>query len=89
MDRRNGNGGNGPDDLDDDLDDDFDDLDDDDLVAVLRLIAERAGEVIMIHYAEGENIEVRMLWFWVLAISPLFQPWMYSPRCLMKARYVF
>ena len=58
------NGGNGPDDFDDELDeldelDDLDDLDDEDLVAVLRLIAERAGEVIMIHYAEGENIAVR------------------------------
>jgi 3'(2'), 5'-bisphosphate nucleotidase len=55
MDGRNGEDGNGQDDLDDDIDD----LDDDDLVAVLRLIAERAGEVILTHYAEGEGIEVR------------------------------
>jgi hypothetical protein len=51
MDGRNGEDGNGQDDLDDDIDD----LDDDDLVAVLRLIAERAGEVILTHYAEGEG----------------------------------
>jgi 3'(2'), 5'-bisphosphate nucleotidase len=59
MDGRNGEGGNGPDDLDDDLDNDIEDLDDDDLIAVLRLIAERAGQVIMTHYAEGAAIEVR------------------------------
>ncbi len=59
MDGRNGEGGNGPDDLDDDLDNDIEDLDDDDLIAVLHLIAERAGQVIMTHYAEGAGIEVR------------------------------
>jgi len=51
----NGESGNGP----EDLEDDFEDFDDEDLQAMLRLIAERAGQVILTHYAEGENIEVR------------------------------
>jgi 3'(2'), 5'-bisphosphate nucleotidase len=58
MDGRNGEGGNGsggPGEFDDELDD----LDDDDLVAVLRPIAERAGQIIMTHYAEGDGIKVR------------------------------
>ena len=55
MNGRNGEGGNGPEDLEDDLED----FDDEDLQAVLRLIAERAGQVILAHYAEGAAIEVR------------------------------
>ncbi len=55
MDGDNGEGGNGP----EDLEDEFDALDDDDLQAVMRLIAERAGQVILAHYAEGAAIEVR------------------------------
>ncbi len=55
MNGRNGEGGNGQDDLDDELEE----FDDEDLQAVLRLIAERAGQVIMAHYAEGVNIDVR------------------------------
>jgi len=55
MSGRNGEGGNGP----EDLEDEFEEFDDEDLQAVLRLIAERAGQVIMAHYAEGAAIEVR------------------------------
>ncbi len=55
MNGRNGEGGNGRDDLEDDLEE----FDDEDLQAMLRLIAERAGQVIMAHYAEGVDIEVR------------------------------
>lgn len=43
----------------DDLEEEFDAFDDEDLQAVLRLIAERAGQVILTHYAEGAGIEVR------------------------------
>ncbi len=53
MDGRNGESGNGQDDLDDDDDDDLDD----DLLSVLRLIAERAGKVILAYYVEDEAIE--------------------------------
>ena len=59
MDGRNGDGGNGPDDLDNDLDEDIEDLDDEELIAVLCLIAKRAGQVILTYYAEGGDIEVR------------------------------
>jgi 3'(2'), 5'-bisphosphate nucleotidase len=55
MDGDNGEGGDGLEDLEDDLDA----FDDEDLQAVLRLIAERAGQVILAHYAEGAAIEVR------------------------------
>ncbi len=55
MDGDNGEGGKGQ----EDLEDEFDEFDDDDLQAVLRLIAERAGQVILAHYAEGAAIEVR------------------------------
>ena len=48
MDGHNGEGGNGPEDIGDDLDA----FDDEDLESVLRLIAERAGQVIMTQYAE-------------------------------------
>ncbi len=58
MDGRNG-GGNGREDLNENLEDDFEELDDEDMQSVLRLIAERAGQVIMAHYAEGAAIEVR------------------------------
>ncbi len=51
----NGEGGNGLESLEDDLEG----LDDDDMQTMLRLIAERAGQVIMTHYAEGAAIEVR------------------------------
>jgi len=59
MDGRNGDGGNGPDNLDNDLDEDIEDIDDEDLIAALRSIAERAGQVILAHYAKGGDIEVR------------------------------
>ena len=59
MNGRNGEGGTGPEDPGDGLEDDLEDFDDEDLQAVLRLIAERAGQVIMAHYAEGATIEVR------------------------------
>ena len=59
MDGRNGDGGNGPDNLDNDLDEDIEDIDDEDLIAALRSIAERAGQVILTHYAKGGDIEVR------------------------------
>ena len=55
MNGRNGEGGNGPEDLEDDLEE----FDDEDLQAVLRLIAERAGQVILTYYAEGADIAVR------------------------------
>lgn len=55
MDGDNGEGGNGPEDFEEELDG----FDDEDLQAVLRLIAERAGQVILTHYAEGADIEVR------------------------------
>ena len=55
MNGRNGEGGNGRDAPEDELEE----FDDEDLQAVLRLIAERAGQVIMGHYAEGVDIEVR------------------------------
>ena len=48
-----------PDDLDNDLDEDIEDLDDEELIAVLCLIAKRAGQVILTYYAEGGDIEVR------------------------------
>ncbi|MCH8037555.1 MAG: 3'(2'),5'-bisphosphate nucleotidase CysQ [Proteobacteria bacterium] len=47
-----GNGADAP-----DLEDD--DLEDDDLLDVLRVIAERAGKVILAYYVEVEDIEVR------------------------------
>ncbi len=59
MDGRNGGGDISPDDLDEDLDADIEDIDDEDLIAVLRSIAERAGQVILTHYAKGGDIEVR------------------------------
>jgi 3'(2'), 5'-bisphosphate nucleotidase len=55
MDGRNGEGGNGSENLDDDIEE----LDDEDMQVMLRLVAERAGRVIMALYAEGEDIEVR------------------------------
>ncbi len=55
MDGRNGEGGNGQ----DDPEEEFDDLDDEDLLSVLRLIAERAGKVILAYYVENEEFEVR------------------------------
>ncbi len=58
MDGRNG-GGNGREDLEENLEDDIEELDDEDMQSVLRLIAERAGQVILTHYAEGKDIEVR------------------------------
>ena len=54
MDGRNG-GGNGQEDLDENVED----FDDEDLQSMLRQIAERAGQVIMVHYAKGANIAVR------------------------------
>ncbi len=42
-----------------DLEDEDEDLEDDDLLNVLRLIAERAGKVILAYYVEVEDIEVR------------------------------
>ncbi len=56
MSGRNGDGG-GQDELD--LEAEIDDLEDEDLLAVLRLIAERAGKVILAYYVEAEEIEVR------------------------------
>ncbi len=56
MSGRNGDGG-GQDELD--LDAEIDGLEDEDLLAVLRLIAERAGKVILAYYVEAEEIEVR------------------------------
>ena len=56
MSGRNGDGG-GQDELD--LDAGIDGLEDEDLLAVLRLIAERAGKVILAYYVEAEEIEVR------------------------------
>lgn len=55
MSGRNGEAGNGQDDPEEELDD----LDDEDLLSVLRLIAERAGKVILAYYVEDEEIEVR------------------------------
>ena len=56
----NGAKGNGVDDpeFEDEIED-IDDLDDDDLLTVLRLIAERAGKVILAYYVEVQDIEVR------------------------------
>ncbi len=56
MNGRNGEGGNGQEGFETELDEE---LDDEDLQAALRLIAERAGQVILTHYGEGEDIEVR------------------------------
>jgi 3'(2'), 5'-bisphosphate nucleotidase len=60
MSGRNGAKGNGADDPE--LEEEFeglDDLEDEDLLTVLRLIAERAGKVILAYYVEAEKIEVR------------------------------
>ena len=53
----NGAKGNGADEPE--LEDEDEDLEDDDLLNVLRLIAERAGKVILAYYVEVEDIEVR------------------------------
>jgi 3'(2'), 5'-bisphosphate nucleotidase len=52
---RNGEGGNGQ----DDLEDDGEAFGDEDLLTVLRLVAERAGKVILAYYVEGADVEVR------------------------------
>ena len=57
MSGRNGAKGNGADEPE--LEDEDEDLEDDDLLAVLRLIAERAGKVILAYYVDVEDIEVR------------------------------
>ena len=55
MSGRNGEAGNGQEEPEEELDD----LEDEDLLSVLRLVAERAGKVILAHYVEDEEIEVR------------------------------
>ncbi len=58
MSGRNGAEGNGADEFDRD-EEDSEDLEDEDLLTVLRLIAERAGKILLGYYAEAEEIEVR------------------------------
>ncbi len=57
MSGRNGAKGNGADEPE--LEGEDEDLEDDDLLNVLRLIAERAGKVILAYYVDVEDIEVR------------------------------